>query len=53
MGFLFNFLLGFFSLFIPKNKDLFVIGAREGNEFAENSKYLYLHSAKKIKNLFG
>ena len=41
---LLNFLLFIFSFIIPKNKNLFVVGAREGNFFAENSKHVYLYA---------
>lgn len=43
---LLNFSLNLFSFIIPKNKDLFLVGAREGNSFAENSKHIYLYANK-------
>jgi len=45
-----NSLLATFSFVVPKNKNLFIIGAREGNTFAENSKYVYLYANKRKSN---
>lgn len=46
-----NFILYFFSLFIPKSKKFILIGGWFGNRFADNSKYLYLHVNNNLKNL--
>ena len=44
-----NSLLSIISYFIKKRKGTFLIGAKYGEYFSENSKYLYLY-ANKIKN---
>ena len=48
-----NFLLGCTSYIVPKERNFFILGAREGNFFADNPKYLYLYANKiKDKNKF-
>ena len=44
MIFFVNILLLFISIFIPKKKDLIIIGGWFGKRFADNSKYLYLYN---------
>jgi CDP-glycerol glycerophosphotransferase (TagB/SpsB family) len=46
-----NFILYFFSLFIPKSKKFILIGSWFGSRFADNSKYLYLHINNNLQDL--
>lgn len=45
-GWILNGLLFFLSYFVPKRKGLLVLGSRRGESFAENPKYLFLHSLR-------
>jgi len=49
-GIILNFILCILSYIIKKEKGSFIIGARSGTSFSENSKYLYLYANKIKKN---
>jgi len=44
--FFLNFILAFLSYFIPKNKNMFLMGSKDAQKFVGNTKYFFLYLCK-------